>query len=37
MKYTAGIIGAGGVAGLGILGLHDQDEIGQRKFDASHA
>lgn len=37
MGYTAGIIGAGGIAGLGILGLHDEDEIGCQKFTASHA
>jgi predicted dehydrogenase len=37
MSYTAGIIGAGGIAGLGILGLHDEADIGQKKFTASHA
>lgn len=37
MGYTAGIIGAGGIAGLGILGLHDTDAIGTKKFTASHA
>ncbi|WP_436935792.1 Gfo/Idh/MocA family protein [Halovenus marina] len=37
MTYTAGIIGAGGIAGLGILGMHDEDEIGKKKVRASHA
>lgn len=37
MTYKAGIIGAGGIAGLGILGLHDQEDIGRKKFTASHA
>ena len=37
MTYHAGIIGAGGIAGLGILGLHDEADIGKKKFDASHA
>jgi len=37
MSYTAGIIGAGGVAGLGILGLHAEEDIGKKKFTASHA
>ncbi|WP_435178475.1 Gfo/Idh/MocA family protein [Halorussus sp. AFM4] len=35
--YKAGIIGTGGIAGMGILGMHDQDEIGEKKFRASHA
>jgi predicted dehydrogenase len=35
--YRAGIVGAGGIAGLGILGMHDEDDIGQKKFTASHA
>lgn len=37
MTYRAGIIGAGGIAGMGILGLHDEADIGQKKFQASHA
>lgn len=37
MSYRAGIIGAGGIAGLGILGTHDEEDIGQKKFRASHA
>ncbi|QLH84971.1 Gfo/Idh/MocA family protein [Halosimplex pelagicum] len=37
MTYRAGIIGAGGIAGLGILGMHDADDIGEKKFEASHA
>lgn len=37
MTFRAGIIGAGGIAGLGILGLHDEEDIGQKKFEASHA
>jgi len=37
MTYRAGIIGAGGIAGMGILGLHDAEDIGERKFTASHA
>lgn len=37
MTYRAGIIGAGGIAGLGILGLHDEEAIGQKKFPESHA
>jgi predicted dehydrogenase len=35
MTYTAGIIGTGGVAGMGLLGTHE--DVGQRKSDASHA
>ena len=35
--YRAGIIGAGGIAGLGILGMHDEEDIGRKKFTASHA
>ncbi len=35
--YRAGIVGAGGVAGLGLLGLHDEADIGRKKFTASHA
>jgi predicted dehydrogenase len=37
MTYRAGIIGAGGIAGMGILGMHDAEDIGERKFTASHA
>lgn len=37
MSYRAGIIGAGGIAGLGILGMHDEEDIGEKKFEASHA
>ncbi|MBX0297300.1 Gfo/Idh/MocA family protein [Haloarcula nitratireducens] len=37
MTYSAGIIGTGGIAGMGILGMHDEDEIGQKKVRASHA
>lgn len=35
--YRAGIIGTGGVAGLGLLGMHDEEDIGRKKFRASHA
>ncbi|XVH33466.1 Gfo/Idh/MocA family protein (plasmid) [Haloferacaceae archaeon DSL9] len=37
MTYRAGIIGTGGIAGMGILGMHDESEIGQKKVRASHA
>lgn len=37
MTFKAGIIGAGGIAGLGILGMHDEEDIGRKKFEASHA
>jgi predicted dehydrogenase len=37
MTYTAGIIGTGGIAGMGILGMHDADAIGSEKVRASHA
>ena len=37
MTYRAGVVGAGGIAGLGILGLHDEADIGTRKFPESHA
>ncbi len=37
MTYRAGIIGAGGIAGLGILGMHDPEEIGKKKVRTSHA
>ena len=36
MTYRAGIIGAGGIAGMGVLGFHD-DAIGKEKIDSSHA
>ena len=35
--FRAGIVGAGGIAGLGILGLHEREDIGRKKFTASHA
>ena len=37
MTYRAGIIGTGGIAGMGILGMHDEEDIGQKKVRASHA
>ena len=37
MTYRAGIIGTGGIAGMGILGMHDESEIGQKKIRTSHA
>jgi predicted dehydrogenase len=37
MTYRAGVIGTGGIAGMGILGMHDEESIGQEKIDASHA
>ncbi|WP_336037227.1 Gfo/Idh/MocA family protein [Halobacterium yunchengense] len=37
MTYKAGIIGTGGIAGMGILGMHDEDAIGEEKIRASHA
>ena len=37
MTYKAGIIGTGGIAGMGILGMHDAEAIGNEKIDASHA
>ena len=37
MTYRAGIIGAGGIAGMGILGMHDPEDIGRKKVTASHA
>ena len=37
MTYTAGIIGTGGIAGMGILGMHDMEDIGHKKIQASHA
>jgi len=37
MTYRAGIIGTGGIAGMGILGMHDEEAIGVEKIKASHA
>jgi len=37
MTYKAAIIGTGGIAGMGILGMHDEDAIGKEKIRASHA
>ncbi len=37
MTLSAGIIGTGGIAGMGILGMHEPDEIGTKKIEASHA
>ncbi len=37
MTYKAGIIGTGGVAGMGLLGMHDEEQIGSEKIEASHA
>jgi predicted dehydrogenase len=37
MSYRAGIIGTGGIAGMGILGMHDEEIIGTEKIRASHA
>jgi predicted dehydrogenase len=37
VTYEAGIIGTGGIAGMGILGMHDREKIGEEKFRASHA
>jgi predicted dehydrogenase len=37
MTYSAGIIGTGGVAGMGILGIQDSEEIGNKKVYSSHA
>jgi predicted dehydrogenase len=36
-SYQAGIIGTGGIAGMGILGMHDEEVIGTEKVRASHA
>lgn len=36
-QYQTGIIGTGGIAGMGILGLHDEDQIGTEKAQTSHA
>ncbi len=37
MTYTAGVVGTGGIAGMGILGMHDEEAIGTEKIRASHA
>lgn len=37
MTYRAGIIGTGGIAGMGILGMHDEEDIGRKKVRSSHA
>lgn len=37
MTYKSGIIGTGGIAGMGILGMHDESEVSQKKVHASHA
>ncbi len=37
MSYRAGIVGTGGIAGMGILGMHDAEEIGRKRVEASHA
>ncbi|NHN49413.1 Gfo/Idh/MocA family oxidoreductase [Halostella sp. JP-L12] len=37
MSYRAGIVGTGGIAGMGILGMHDEEAIGEEKIRASHA
>lgn len=37
MSYKAGIIGTGGIAGMGILGMHDPEAIGNERFVESHA
>lgn len=37
MNYRAGIIGTGGIAGMGILGMHDEKDIGVERFTESHA
>ena len=37
MTYKAGIIGTGGIAGMGILGMHDEEDIGRKKVRSSHA
>ncbi|MFC6823714.1 Gfo/Idh/MocA family protein [Halopelagius fulvigenes] len=37
MTFEAGIIGTGGIAGMGILGMHDEEQIGREKVRASHA
>jgi predicted dehydrogenase len=37
MTYKAGIVGTGGVAGMGLLGMHDTEDIGKKRVEASHA
>ncbi|WP_049898521.1 Gfo/Idh/MocA family protein [Halococcus agarilyticus] len=37
MTHKAGVVGTGGIAGMGILGMHDEEVIGKEKIDASHA
>ncbi|MFP8953481.1 Gfo/Idh/MocA family protein [Natrialbaceae archaeon A-arb3/5] len=37
MTYKAGIIGSGGIAGMGMLGMHDESRIGREKIRVSHA
>lgn len=37
MVYKAGIIGTGGIAGMGVFGMHDGESIGKAKIRASHA
>jgi predicted dehydrogenase len=37
MSYRAGIIGTGGVAGMGLYGIHDEEDLGKKKVEASHA
>jgi len=37
MTYSAGIIGAGGVSGLGLFGTHDYESIGKERARTSHA
>jgi hypothetical protein len=37
MTYRAGIVGAGGIAGLGILGMHDAEDLGKKTFESSHS
>jgi len=37
VTYRAGIVGTGGIAGMGILGMHDEEEIGVKRVEASHA
>jgi predicted dehydrogenase len=37
MTYSAGIIGTGGAAGMGLFGVHDESEIGEARVTGSHA
>jgi predicted dehydrogenase len=37
LVYQAAIIGTGGVAGMGLFGVHDDDELGEKSVPASHA